>query len=333
MKPVPRLPYPDGWFAVGFSSEFPVGRVLRRNFMGEELVVYRTRSGRVCVTRPFCPHLGAHLGYGGRVEAENIVCPFHHFAFGPSGDCVRTGTGAPPPPKARLDTLEVREVNGMVLVWHHAQGATPQWEIPPVPTDGFPATAHRTFTLVDHPQDIVENSVDWAHFRPVHKLAIEVRKPPFFHGRTMELEYDGTGDHGGNLGFFSLLTANATVKVTGLGWITADAWVPKLGIRLLVWVLSTPIDPVRIDLRIVVTARLWAPPGRLTPPRSLMPIAVSRLATRAITPLFCFDLKNDFPIWENKIYQDRPRLTQGDGPITPFRRWASQFYSSPLDTH
>ena len=42
----------------------------------------------------------------------------------------------------------------------------------------------------------------------------------------------------------------------------------------------------------------------------------------------------DVPIWENKIYRERPPLTAVDGPIAQYRRWFRQFYSglaSPTD--
>jgi 3-Ketosteroid 9alpha-hydroxylase C-terminal domain len=35
----------------------------------------------------------------------------------------------------------------------------------------------------------------------------------------------------------------------------------------------------------------------------------------------------DVPIWENKIYRERPPLTRVDGPIAQYRRWFRQFYS------
>jgi hypothetical protein len=35
----------------------------------------------------------------------------------------------------------------------------------------------------------------------------------------------------------------------------------------------------------------------------------------------------DVPIWENKIYRDRPMLTTNDGPVAQYRRWFRQFYS------
>lgn len=31
------------------------------------------------------------------------------------------------------------------------------------------------------------------------------------------------------------------------------------------------------------------------------------------------------PIWENKIYRERPILTKVDGLVTQYRHWFSQF--------
>jgi hypothetical protein len=48
----PRLPYPDGWFALGFSYELPRAGILRRRLMGEDVVVYRTNSGLLSLNPP-----------------------------------------------------------------------------------------------------------------------------------------------------------------------------------------------------------------------------------------------------------------------------------------
>ena len=34
----------------------------------------------------------------------------------------------------------------------------------------------------------------------------------------------------------------------------------------------------------------------------------------------------DVPIWENKVYRERPPLVEDDGPLPLLRRWARQFY-------
>ena len=41
-------------------------------------------------------------------------------------------------------------------------------------------------------------------------------------------------------------------------------------------------------------------------------------------------LEADIPVWENKIFLERPALCDGDGPIGIFRKWCKQFYSMPL---
>ena len=38
-------------------------------------------------------------------------------------------------------------------------------------------------------------------------------------------------------------------------------------------------------------------------------------------------VREDKPIWENKAYLPRPALADTDGPVTKFRKWASQFYA------
>ena len=41
----------------------------------------------------------------------------------------------------------------------------------------------------------------------------------------------------------------------------------------------------------------------------------------------------DVPIWENKIYRERPMVTKADGPVAQYRRWFRQFYSEGSGSH
>jgi phenylpropionate dioxygenase-like ring-hydroxylating dioxygenase large terminal subunit len=316
----PRLPYPDGWFAVAFAEELPPGRVLRRRFMGEDVVVYRTRSGLVRVVEPYCPHLGAHLGHGGRVEGEQIVCPFHHFAFDPSGACVRTGYGTRAP-SARLAQREVREVNGAILVWHHAGGAPPSWEVPPQQMDGFPTPFRHATTIVDHPQDVVENAIDTGHIGPVHHYhGVRLRRPFQPCGPSFTIAASGQR-------VFPLIGSVEIafdIVVHGLGYIWVEATIPRLRAAAMWQAMATPVDPRRVAFRFGVALRVE---GAAASSRARL--LLSWLLTHGFGPAFRHDLKQDFPIWEHKVYLDRPRLAQGDGPIPAYRRWAEQFYSQP----
>lgn len=107
--------------------------------MDEDIVLYRTRDGRPRAVHPYCPHLGAHLGAGGAVEGQNLVCPFHRFAFAPDGTCVGTPDG--PPPRARLQHHSISERNGFLFAWYEPDGAPPTWEIPGTAQAGVVPTA------------------------------------------------------------------------------------------------------------------------------------------------------------------------------------------------
>ena len=320
----PRRPYPDGWFAVAFADELRPGRVLRRRFMGEDLVVYRTRSGVLRAVEPYCPHLGAHLGHGGRVEGEDIVCPFHRFAFDPSGACVRTGYGTRPP-VAQLVQHDVREVNGAILVWHHAAGAAPSWEVAPQSMEGFPASFRQVSALVDHPQDIVENAVDIGHIGPIHGYRnVRLRRPFTTHGPAFTIA--STVERAMPLG--GPLEIAIDVAVHGFGHLWVDATIPRLRAAAKFQLMATPIDPCRVELRYAVALRVGSGPATA---RGRM--LASHLPTIALSPLFRRDTERDFPIWEHKVYVDQPRLAKGDGPLLAFRRWAQQFYSQPSATN
>ncbi|MFF4948660.1 Rieske (2Fe-2S) protein [Streptomyces chattanoogensis] len=127
------LPLPEGWYCLATSNEVAPGKLITRRLTGEDVVLYRLRDGAPKAIRPYCPHLGAHLGVGGRLEGDDLVCPFHHFAFAPNGACVRTGYGTPAP-KARLTLLPVREQNGLIWVWCSHRDTPPTWEPLGIPT-------------------------------------------------------------------------------------------------------------------------------------------------------------------------------------------------------
>jgi nitrite reductase/ring-hydroxylating ferredoxin subunit len=292
--------------------------------MGEDLVVYRTRGGVLRVVEPYCPHLGAHLGHGGWVEGEEIVCPFHHFAFGADGVCVRTGYGTRPP-AARLVRREAREVNGAILVWHHASGAPPSWEVAPQPTDGFPPPFRHVATLVDHPQEVVENSIDIGHIGPLHGYRhARVRRPFEAHGPSFTVAAGGYRE-------FPLTPPVEVVfdiVAHGLGHIWVNARIPRLRASAVFQAMTTPLDPLHVEIRFSVALRVGTH-ARSSSERLLL----SRLLTRALGPAFRSDIQQDFPVWEHKIYIEQPRLAKGDGPIPAFRRWARQFYSQPASTN
>lgn len=62
-------------------------RPIQVKILGEELILFRTRKGKVGLLHPRCIHRGASLFYGG-VEDEGIRCCYHGWVFDPQGHCL-----------------------------------------------------------------------------------------------------------------------------------------------------------------------------------------------------------------------------------------------------
>ncbi|WP_052852551.1 Rieske 2Fe-2S domain-containing protein [Streptomyces avicenniae] len=319
----PSRPYPNGWFCLAFASEVRRGSVTTRPLAGAEVVLYRTAGGVLRAVRPQCPHLGAHLGVGGSVEGEEIVCPFHRFAFDPSGACVRTGYDLPPP-KASLTQYPVCEVNGSVYVWWHALGLPPQWQVPVIPMDERQPFSHDTFALAGHPQDVIENAFDWGHLPALHGLkGLDIEGAPVA-GQpvsTVTATARGTVMRG--------FRQSYTLTVIGLASIAARTVLPRGAGSLHVMLHATATGPGRIELRFGTKLELTGVPGlpRRAGRATAMPVA--RLLSAVLQRVASVDTGADLLMWHHQEHVEQPKLARGDGPIGRYRQWARQFYTEP----
>jgi len=308
------LPIPNGWFAVAWSRELHAGDVRPIHYFGHDLVLFRTRTGQARVLDAFCPHLGAHLGYGGRVMGETVRCPFHGWQFdGASGDCVHIPYCERIPPRAVLRSWDVQEKNGMVFAWHHAEEKPPDWDFPAQPEIGSPEWSEpRTHELEmeAYVQDTHENNNDPVHFQYVHGM---VATPP------SEIRYSQDSTHYQIRSTSEQMTPLGTFQMTlvrdswGLG-LTSVRSVGIPGAGLLMYSSTTPVDETRVHSRWLLTAT-----------SNLVDIAGEEFM-RALTQ----GVLQDMPIWRNKVHRARPVLCAADTYLAEFRRWARQFYSQPL---
>lgn len=318
----PYTSVPEGWYCVAFSRELRAGQVQPVRYFGRELVLYRTASGVARLVDAHCPHLGAHLGHGGRVEGELLRCGFHGFCFEPhEGACVSTSYGHKPP-RATLRMYAIREMHGLVLAYFHPQDAFPSWEIPDLDTDGWSPMSTDKLELRGHPQESSENSVDLGHFTVVHDFAVcRQTAPVATDGATLTISYeiDAALRRIGVPGV--TIRAAFDVFVHGLGYSHVDSRVDALGIRSRHLVLSTPVDASHVHLRLATSQTLrWPVPGLA---RLLCPIAQW---------MYRREVEQDLAIWANKRYVARPALAKGDGPIAAYRKWCRQFYHPPKPT-
>lgn len=321
---MPRFPmeaFPEGWYALAFSRELRAGALQRTRFAGRERILFRGESGALGLLDAHCPHMGAHFAVGGRVEGELLRCPMHGFAFDPEGHCRKTGYGTKPPPACRAQSAPVVERNGVVLAFHSPSDAAPAWTPPERDLAGYGALRTHLFRdLVTHPQETTENSVDLGHLSVVHGyVEIDTLEPLRLDGPYLTTRYGmrrramipGTRD----------VRTEFTVHVHGLGLSMVDLDVISHGVKGALWVLPTPTDEGRVDLRLASCVRADSAALRLLP-RWLLDATLGALVMRG----YVADVEQDIPIWENKAYVDRPPLAQGDGPVGRYRSWTRQFY-------
>src|SRR5208282_2265070 len=137
--------------------------------------VFRGEDGKAAILDAHCPHLGAHLGVGGTVVGNSLKCPFHGWQWSETGQCVAIPYSDRIPPGALARHWPVDEINGHIYVWNHASNGEPFYRIPKIEFFGSPEWTsdwvQYSWDLHTHPQEIMENAIDWPHFMIVHKTA------------------------------------------------------------------------------------------------------------------------------------------------------------------
>jgi phenylpropionate dioxygenase-like ring-hydroxylating dioxygenase large terminal subunit len=311
--PFPRNP--NGWFQLAYSDEIPAGAVQRLQYFGQELVAFRGEDGRVHVLDAYCPHLGANLAIGGKVEGDTIRCPFHGWRFDGEGQCVEIPYAKRIPPKARAGAWPAIERNGMVLVWHHAEKQPPQWDVPEIPEVGHPDwtdLVRLRWRLRTHNQEMAENAVDRAHFLFVHGTLEVPSCEAEAEGHVLRMVQRSKmatprGPIDGQIAATNYGFGYGTTRFTGI-------------VETLLVSSVVPIDDDDVDVRFSFTVK------------KIGNADVTRGVGKALIADIKKQMGEDKPIWENKRFLPRPLLCDGDGPIPLFRKWCLQFYTWPDGT-
>jgi nitrite reductase/ring-hydroxylating ferredoxin subunit len=306
----PTKPYSTGWFHIIDSQDLAVGDVTPVSYFGRDLVCFRTEDGTAHVSDAYCPHLGAHLGYGGSIEGNRLICPFHLWEFDCEGRNTRIPYADKPNRGARLGIYPVVETHGFIFAWYSPSGTEPSWSpadipIPELDDPSYLPIARTTFEVTVHPQEIMENVLDGAHFVAIHRA----KEFP-----DIKVETDGPW-----------LRSSAPVQMTSKsrtfeGSVDSQLW--GLGIDVnrikgavdtLTVMTLTPVDETKLIARLTVGA---GNSGEVS----------ERLRT-ASQGMVTSEFELDCVIWNNKRYLASPLLASSEKSIVTFRRWAQQFYS------
>jgi 5,5'-dehydrodivanillate O-demethylase len=139
--------------------------------LGEDLVLFQDKSGRVGLIADRCSHRGASLLYG-RVEERGIACPYHGWLYDTEGRCLET----PAEPSGSNLRLTIKHpaypVQKFIGLYWAYLGPLPA---PLIPNYDVWARRDGKRTIVIQPQldcnwfQAMENSVDPAHLQILHQ--------------------------------------------------------------------------------------------------------------------------------------------------------------------
>ena len=292
-------PFPSSWYHLAMSRDLRAGEVIARRVCGRDVVAFRTESGALGVLDAHCPHLGAHLGHGGRVVGEALRCPFHALHWAPDGRCAGADDTPSPGIRARAASWPVREIHGAILVYYAPDGSAPTWEIPDPGMQGWCEVRSQTLRFPGHVLEVAENGVDRRHFGAVHgytdvsEFTVSV-EGPVLHSR-FDFKKDGIAQRFDTLAY-------------GLGYAITDLTIAQLGIHARVILLSNQVDAETVDFTVCTTVEGDLP-------------WIDRFLAAIVD-----DVRKDLPIWAHKQRLARPALVPSDGPIATYRAFTRQFY-------
>jgi len=157
------------WQPIGAAVDLESKWTRRVRLLGEDLVIFKDRQGRLGLIAEQCPHRRASFAHG--IPTENgIRCPYHGWEYNAQGKCIHQPNEQDKcafRDKVSTDAYPVQEMGGMLFAYMgpQPQPLLPRW-------DGFVAQdtiriMGRTILPINWLQ-IMENSLDPVHTEWLH---------------------------------------------------------------------------------------------------------------------------------------------------------------------
>jgi 5,5'-dehydrodivanillate O-demethylase len=105
------------WHPVATTAQLADNPVRKVRILGEDLVLFRDRSGNLGLIEPRCPHRAMHMAFG-IPEEVGLRCPYHGWLFDGTGRCLEQPLAPPDSTfkdRVRIAAYQVQEMGG--LVW------------------------------------------------------------------------------------------------------------------------------------------------------------------------------------------------------------------------
>jgi phenylpropionate dioxygenase-like ring-hydroxylating dioxygenase large terminal subunit len=180
----------QGWYVVARSKELKKGKTLSKKICGQQLVLFRTESGKACALDAFCPHMGMDLAKG-KVVGETVQCHFHHWKFSGEGQCTDIPCLKTVPEKRfNMQSYPVQEKYGLIWVYSDAHAPEPVFEIDDLKGD-YMYVNMAPFHRKAHPHITMMNSIDEQHMRTIHLFDMNLKTHVEENGTRFKVSFSG----------------------------------------------------------------------------------------------------------------------------------------------
>jgi 5,5'-dehydrodivanillate O-demethylase len=172
------------WFPVAASSELKNSPTKKVRLLGEDLVLYKDKSGNLGLIQERCPHRGVSLVYG--IPQENgLRCQYHGWCFNNEGQC----TEQPNEPetstfkdRVKISAYKAQELGGLIFAY---MGPEPAPLLPRY--DGF---------VVDNSIRMIGQAVLPVNFLQVMENSMDPIHTEWLHGHYHEYILEQQGKDG-----------------------------------------------------------------------------------------------------------------------------------------
>jgi 3-ketosteroid 9alpha-monooxygenase subunit A len=320
------LAFPRGWFMIAVAEEVTSTPQAVR-FFGKDMVLYRGKaSGKIVLLDAYCPHMRVHLARnttsyvvkdGTHVEGDAIRCPAHGWRYNAQGQCDDIPYSNHGIPKAAcVKSHKVVEKAGCIWMWHDMEGGEPDYDLPVFAEwegedQGWVRwRLDHLGTLPIHPQEILDNMTDLAHFMPVH-------------GSTDIVYFENEcRDHV----IMQRLGSGHRTLVDSTHLLENDTWYTGPGILLsrmegqhpsVMMICNTPVEDGEVRVWYALAVKVSdsrADKSGLAIARGYQDTALDAFA-------------QDFELWKYKEAAISILQVPDDGPFHKGRMWYRQFYN------
>ena len=163
----------NAWYAAAWDHELGRGKILARTVCNRKMALWRKADGALAAVEDACWHRLAPLSVG-KLDGDDIVCPYHGLAFDATGRCTRIPSQDRISPSTCVRAYPALDRNLLLWVWPGDPALADPALLPDMHWNDDPEWAgdgETLFARCDY-RLFIDNLLDLTHEAFVHATSI-----------------------------------------------------------------------------------------------------------------------------------------------------------------